>query len=213
MTSRQTDLVVLVADVQQEKTLETLLTHRQESLGIRQITFEIYRHPRKDAGVYHEADDFLAPYISSHDFALVVLDSAWDGVPVGGTDHLQFELLQRMAIKGWAEDRCQIIVIVPELEAWVWAISDMVPKVLRTTWEDIRTLANQMHCWDESHLKPDRPKELLESLLRQQKRPRSSALFQELAQKVSLNRCEDPAFVLLRETLQRWFGDPPSWSR
>jgi hypothetical protein len=40
------DLVALVADVQQEKTLETLLRERSQALGIRPINFDIYRHPR-----------------------------------------------------------------------------------------------------------------------------------------------------------------------
>ena len=75
---RQKDLVVLVADVQQEKTLETLLTHRRSALGIRNLTFDIFRHPRHDPGVFNEASDFLVSYISSHTRALVLLDATWD---------------------------------------------------------------------------------------------------------------------------------------
>lgn len=45
------DLVVLVADVQQEKTLETFLRERHRSLRMREVAFDIYRHPRHDAGV------------------------------------------------------------------------------------------------------------------------------------------------------------------
>jgi hypothetical protein len=47
---------------------------------------------------------------------------------------------------------------------------------------------------------------LLEAVLRQQGRPRSAAVFQELADRVGLAGCQDPAFVLLRETLVGWFG-------
>ncbi len=207
----QADLVVLVADVQQEKTIEALLTARQQSLGIRDVIVDIYRHPLKDPGVYHQAADFLAPFLSSHTCALVVIDLAWDGAPAGGAEQLRADLLQQMAVKGWDEGRCQIIVIDPELEAWVWADSDVVPQVLRSTWEEIHDLANELACWAVGDPKPTQPKELLEALLRQQRRPRSSALFQELAQRVSLTRCQDPAFTLLRETLSRWFGKAPPW--
>lgn len=205
-TQWRKDLVVLVADVQQEKTLETLLRKRQPSLGIRTIVFDIFRHPRQDPGVFHEAAEFLGPYTSSHDHALVLLDAAWEGAP-GGAGHLCSELVRRLGAKGWGPERCQVIVIRPELEAWVWADSAMVPAVLRTTWDDIHALARRQGYWDEGRPKPDEPKALLEALLRQQRRPRSSALFQELARRVGLARCQDPAFVLLRETLVSWFGE------
>jgi hypothetical protein len=127
-TQRRKDLVVLVADVQQEKTLETLLQERQPSLGIRTIAFDIFRHPRQDPGVFHEAADFLGPYASSHGHALVLLDAAWEGAP-GGGEHLRSELVRRLGGKGWGPERCQVIVIRPELEAWVWADSAVVAEV------------------------------------------------------------------------------------
>lgn len=212
-TSRQKDLVVLVADVQQEKTLKTLLQERQHSLGIRTITFDIHVHPLRDPAVFKEGDSFLVPFAASYDYALVVLDAAWDGAPAGGPSHLQTDLRRRMAARGWDENRCQVIVIEPELEAWVWTQSSVVPTVLRTTWPDIRALAAQLRCWDQDNPKPNRPKELLEVLLRQQRRARSSALFIELARQVTLDGCQDTAFVLLRKTLREWFGTAPLWMK
>jgi hypothetical protein len=49
------DLIVLVADIQPEKTLETLLHKRYKSLQMRPITFDIFRLPGKDPSVYKEA--------------------------------------------------------------------------------------------------------------------------------------------------------------
>ena len=200
------ELVVLVADIQQEKTLDTLLRERYHSFGIRPVSaYDIFRHPRKDPGVFHEAADFLAPYVTSHRHALVMLDAAWDGAP-GDAVHLRAQLMNGMQAKGWRRNTYQVIVIDPELEIWVWADSTEVPGVLRTSWDDIYALARKAGYWDEDQLKPGHPKELLEALLRQQRRPRSSALFQEIARRVGLSRCQDPAFVMLRETLQAWFG-------
>jgi hypothetical protein len=34
---------------------------------------------------------------------------------------------------------------------------------------------------------------------------RSSAIFFELAQRVSVNRCIDPAFLKFKNTLRQWF--------
>lgn len=203
------DLVALVADVQQEKTLDTLLSKRHHSLGIRTITYDIFRHPRKDPGVYHEAADFLSPYTSSYRYALILLDTAWDSVP-GDAAFLHAQIMSRMQSKGWSEERCQVIPIVPELEIWVWGSSPVVNEVLRMSQQDIRSLADRCGGWDEGRSKPNEPKQLLETVLRQQRRPRSSALFQELAARVSLRRCQDPAFTALRSTLQRWFSPPCS---
>ena len=201
------DLVVLVADAQQEATLRTLLTQRTPSLRIRPVTFDVYRHPRQDPGVYHQAADFLATYVPpAYAHALVLLDAAWEGAP-GDADMLRTDLLRRLHLKGWSADRCQVVVISPELEAWAWADSPAVPEVLRTSWTDIRALADRHGGWPEGHAKPNDPKALLEAVLRQQGRPRSAAIFQELAGRVGLAACTDPAFVLLHETLVGWFGD------
>lgn len=53
--------------------------------------------------------------------------------------------------------------------------------------------------------KPENPKSAVEEIIRLKKIPRSSALFQRLAERVSLSRCTDRSFARLRETLKRWF--------
>ena len=199
------DLIVLTADVQQEKTLETLLRERYGSLGIRQVSFNIFRHPRKDAGVCREAHSFLRPYQGSYAYALVLLDSEWSGSPGGGAI-LREQISGRLAQSGWPPERCAVIVTEPELEAWVWADSPVVAEELRLEWPAIRSLADELAVWPADRAKPARPKELLETILQHQRRPRSAALFQAIARRVSLARCVDPAFVLLRETLIQWFG-------
>jgi hypothetical protein len=65
-------------------------------------------------------------------------------------------------------------------------------------------LRGQGYVFDD-HQKPERPKEALEAALRELRRPRSSALYEEFAGKLSLRRCIDPAFAKLRATLQQWF--------
>ena len=198
---------MLAADVQQEKTLATLLENRRDALKIRPLRFDIFRHPRKDSGVYHEADDFLAPYLPpQYARALVVLDHDWEGAP-GSAEDLRNNLRERLARRGWPEEACEVIVIEPELEVWVWAGTPVVAEVLRTDWSRIHDLARQRGYWTEGRIKPEQPKLLLEAVLRQQRRPRSSAVFQAIAERISLTRCTDPSFALLRETLARWFPE------
>jgi hypothetical protein len=52
-----------------------------------------------------------------------------------------------------------------------------------------------------------RPKEALEKALYAARKPRSSAIYQSLAEMVSLARCSDRAFIKLKETLRKWFQD------
>lgn len=85
-----------------------------------------------------------------------------------------------------------------------------VAEELRLDWPTIRSLADELNIWPAGTAKPARPKELLETILQRQRRPRSAALFQAIAGRVSLARCVDPAFALLRETLGRWFGSMQS---
>jgi hypothetical protein len=200
------DLVVLVADAQQETTIRALLDHRQASLSIKAITYDIFRHPGKDSGVFHQPHNILnACRPPRYQYVLALLDCAWGGSP-GGAAPVRRDLLTRLTNLGWQAGTCEVIAIEPELEIWVWSRSPHVPQILRTSWDDIHALAQQRGFWVAGTLKPHQPKALLEALLQQQRRPRSSAIFQELARQVRLQGCHDAAFVLLRDTLRRWFG-------
>jgi len=61
--------------------------------------------------------------------------------------------------------------------------------------------------WKQNEPKPSRPKEAVEWVLRQSRKGRSSAIYQQLAMRVSSRGCSDAAFHSLRDSLLRWF--PP----
>ncbi|AGY59500.1 methylation-associated defense system protein MAD4 [Gloeobacter kilaueensis] len=200
------DLIVLVADGQQEITLKTLLTERRQSMGIQNITFDVFRHPRRDPGVFHEADKFLDLFMPpAYAHAIVLLDREWEGSP-GDAQHQRQLIVQRMQLSGWPEDTFEVIVIDPELEAWIWSTSEEVATVLRLSWQEIKEIAHSKGYWPAGWAKPTRPKELFTEILRQQRRSSSDAIFQALARKVGLTRCQDPAFLLLCNRLRDWFS-------
>ena len=72
-------------------------------------------------------------------------------------------------------------------------------------WQRIKNLGHQTGYWQEDETKPSRPKELLLEVLRRTGKRRSARLYQQLAQKVGLNRCQDDSFRRFREILQWWF--------
>ena len=201
------DLVVLVADSQQEQTVATLLTERHPSLGIRQmpvdIHSDIYRHHNQDPGVFREAGHFLATFAQQYKHALVLIDAEWEGSPAS-TEEIEAKIQDDLNRNGWA-GRSAVIVIDPELEIWVWSQSSHVPRLFGTNWEMIKDLGHQTGYWQEGETKPSRPKDLLDKVLHRTRKPRSSALYQQLACKVSLRTCQDGSFSRFREILQEWF--------
>jgi hypothetical protein len=64
-----------------------------------------------------------------------------------------------------------------------------------------------MGYWQKDETKPSRPKELLEVVLHRTRKPRSSALYRQLAGTVGLRGCQDSSFLRFREILQEWFPD------
>ena len=135
---------------------------------------------------------------------MVVLDSAWDGSP--GAVHIAAHIHDNLHRNGWARERCAVVVIEPELEAWLWQDNPHVAEVLRYRSEPgLRALLTQQGFWETTMPKPARPKEAVEYVLRRTRRPRSSALYAEIASKVSVAGCVDVAFQHLAETLRLWF--------
>ena len=67
------DLFVLAADLDMSSALEGLLS-RSGDLGIRDVTFDICRHPDRDSGCRTGSVEFLRPHLERYDRALIVFD-------------------------------------------------------------------------------------------------------------------------------------------
>lgn len=189
-------LVVLVADHNMEHAVLGLL-QRPGDLGISEIQFDIWVHPQRDPGVYRRAHEFLRPFLRQYRYALVLLDKEGCGAENRETEQVRSEIQGRLEQNGW-KGRCQVVVIDPELDIWVWSKDPHVARVLNISSHELEELLQ--------HGKPSSPKETLESILEAKRIPRSSALYRELASKVTFARCTDQAFRSFWETLQRWFG-------
>ena len=199
------DLILLVADRNMKAALSGVL-NRPEALGIRQVVFEVLVHPQKDPGVLHDAHNVLRAVAGKFAHALAVFDREGCGREAEGRKTLEASVEQRLATNGWA-DRAKAVVIDPELESWVWSDSPEVDNALG--WAGhvpaLRPWLTEKGLLQQSEAKPGRPKEAMEAALRLVRRPRSSAIYRELAERVSLRRCTDSAFRKLITTLQTWF--------
>ena len=197
------DLIVLVADKDMEYALRGVLG-RPASLAIRPIKFDFLSHANHDPGVRKTGAQSLALRRQTSTHALMVLDFEGSGSDLSAA-HLRRELDAKLE-STWGAD-ARTVVIEPELEAWVWGAENAVKEVFE--WGEpigIRDWLRGRGFTFNEQGKPQRPKNALEELTYSLRRPRSSALFKELAEQLSLKRCEDAAFRHLCNVLTTWFG-------
>ena len=200
------DLVVLVADKNMEAVMVGLLG-RPQSLSIRAISFDVFVHPRRDPGCLTGADDFLRPFSSAYHHALVLFDHEGCGRELISPEALAVEVKARLEGVGWA-DRAEAVVLAPELEIWAWTESPHVPRCLG--WADrvppLRQWLAEAGYWQTDETKPRQPKAAFEAALREVRKPRSSAIYGDLARSVSLKGHTEAAFLRLTRTLHEWFS-------
>jgi len=201
----QKDLIVLASDQDISSSLMGLFS-RIQAFGIRQLENDIFVHPEHDPGCLLRGHDFLRPFVTRYKHALVIFDR--EGC---GQDHLSREILEnqlegRLSGSGWGQ-RAASIVIDPELEIWVWSSSPHVDSVLgwKNVQPNLRTWLLENGFLNKDEVKPKKPKKAMRGALRVVSKSVSSARFSELAQKVSIANCNDPAFVKLKVTLKQWF--------
>ncbi len=198
------DLLVLVADHQMKSAFEGLVS-RPEALGIRRLSYDIFVHPERDPGCRDGGPEFLSPFRFQYHHALLMFDreGCGDDRP---REQIENDLEEQLRKSDWS-GRVAVVVIDPELEAWVWSDSPQLDQAVG--WSEqkrpLRQWLQDRGFFMEGQSKPSRPKEALEAVLYHCRRPRSSAIYRDLAERVSFRRCEDKAFNKLRGVLQSWF--------
>ncbi len=198
------DLIFLIADNGMKHVVKGFLGREpQQRLGCGTFNIdpelEIRVEPTKDPGVYGKAHELLQPYEHSHQRAVVIVDADWDGSP--GAVAIREHISQRLA-RGWKE--FAVIVIEPELEAWLMNDSPHLAKIFRCP-ENYREILARAGHWPIGTAKPPRPKEALEYLRQRHKARATNAEFGKLAAAMSVRHCQDPAFCQLRDQFCAWF--------
>lgn len=196
------DLIVLAADKNMHFALRGALA-RADAMNIRTIATDYIVHPNRDGGVRKTGPELLSLKRRSASHALLLVDHEGSGSPLAPLA-LEAELDAKLRpIWGAA---AKALVIDPELDVWLWGSDNVLQAILE--WphhERIRAWLSRNGFAFNQHNKPVRPKEALEAIMRELKQPRSSALYEEIAGRISLQRCTDPCFARLREQLCTWF--------
>ena len=207
----QKDLVIIVADKNISSAVSGILD-RPESLGIRQVDYEIHVHPERDPGCRARSVELLNLYLNSCKHALVIFDRVGCGQDQATREQLEADVTKELQKNGWIADRADVIVIDPELENWVWSDSPHVASELGWTNQPmpLREWLQRGGFLADEQTKPARPKEAMEAVLKKVRKPRSSAIYYALAKAVSFGRCQDPSFLKLKVALKSWFAPIPS---
>ena len=204
------ELFVVVADLDAENVIRTLLKDRQEALDI-ELDFaagtDLLRYTGRDCGCRTDAVKILRRVQETHDRALIIFDHHGSGSEDTAAPDLEGQIEKGLARSGWLPQRVAAIVIDPELEAWVWSGSPQVSKVLG--WKQghpaLRGFLAAGGHWPAALSKPPDPKKALEEATRRTRTPRVSSLFSDLAATVSVKGCSDRAFLKLTDALRKWF--------
>jgi phenylpyruvate tautomerase PptA (4-oxalocrotonate tautomerase family) len=214
MNGTKRSCVILVPDGNMAAAFRGYLTRKNWNLSIGCAMFEfnpdlggdLLVDGARDPGIYTRAHGLLRPYLRTHERALIAIDCEWGGSP--GKDAIIQHITANLVTNGWSEESVKVIAIEPELDNWLWQDNPHVAKALgyRGTLP-LRQLLEQEGLWLAGQGKPSRPKETADWVLRMARRPRSSAIYEELAGCISIRGCTDIAFHELRETLRTWF--PP----
>ena len=198
------DLVVVVPDSNTEQTLYGLL-ERHKALQIRRIEYKVLVHTGRDPGVLQRGVALLNGInaLQEYHYALLLFDREGCGKETLTPSELEQQVQQQLDASRW-QGRSAVVVIDPELESWVFSTSPHVVDVFAEG--DAEAFKRVVESFPKTPLgKPQKPKEAVEKLLRQKAIVRSSALYKELASRVSLKGCVDPAFQRLCAILRSWF--------
>lgn len=196
------DLLLVVADKNMQFALRGGL-NRPEALGLRRISTEFIIHPNRDGGVRKDGPELAALKRKTASRAALLLD--YEGCGERGPALGLEQALDDRLSPTWG-DSAKSFVIEPEVDIWMWGSDNALQTVLGWTdrpmirdWLLIRGFQFNVNG------KPHRPKEALEALLKELRKPRSSSYYQDITSRISLQNCQDAAFQRLRERLQLWF--------
>jgi len=205
------DVIFLIADLECEATLRGFFSRDQfhRSLSCGRFSFDLKEDllrdtVGKDPGVWKNAHQLLRTKRLTHERAMIILDNAWDGSP--DVEAIERDISNNMIASGWPRDRFEVVVIDPELECWIWQDNSHVDEAFgHERPPSLRVRLREASLWPEDQSKPPDPKRAVEMTNSWYRFGAPSAVFNEIASRVSIRGCTDPAFLKMRGALQRWF--------
>lgn len=203
------DLLVYVADADALAFMRSMLS-RHQALGIRAISFDIERHPQRDAGMVQSGAELAR--MRKKDYGKAQL--MWDHHG-SVRDHKQEppqvarDIQDKLDTYTWSGNSA-VVVLVPELEQWLWHCENAVATHCGVTTVQLgQWIAERAQKLNSSAdaLKQKQPKELFEYVMREKlKRTISPRDFEEIGKRAGiagLLACD--SFRSIVDAFRLWF--------
>lgn len=203
------DLYVLTADIDAFVVMETIL-ERYQSLGIRPITFDVDRYYTHDSGMVQTGPEYARTKKGKYKKALLMWDFHGSGKELRETPEVMVKKIQaRLDMVSW-KDNSGAVVLVPELEEWLWHNEASMCAHLGISNGNLDLWIKEFaikHDIPIHSARYDKPKELLEYICHSKiKKTFVSNDFNKIAKIASLKAWRDSqSFREVVNILQTWF--------
>jgi len=162
-----------------------------------------------DGGLLKYAHQNLATYLHSHERAVIILDEDFDPYP--GAEEICEDITKNMLGAGWSQERFEVVVIEPMLEAWLWADNLNVAHAFGyESFEQLQAPLIAKGLWDAGEAKPkrERLKDAKKAAMKFGNKKLNGSPFPGLFKILSsraFDACQEPSFGRMRQRLQEWF--------
>ena len=204
------DLFVFTADTDALAVVRTVLG-RPEALRIRPITFDVDRHTGRDPGMVKDGPELVRMSVQKTAFQKVILiwDHQGSGWEAQSPEEARVKIQLRLDGVTW-KHRSEAVVVMPELEEWVWHHPASIAQHLGMDLPSLELCVGsyaQARNTESATCKNFYPKELFEYALHKKYRrkplPQDFKSISALASLVDWQRSD--SFRLLVKVLRAWF--------
>ncbi len=203
------DLFVLTADAEAQAVMNSVLS-RYQSLNIQEIAYDVDRNPMRDSGMVINGPEFVRLKKGAYQKVLLIWDYHGSGWEIKHSPEICQSMIQDRLAKITWKDHSGAVVLVPELEEWLWHNPASLCGYYGIT-------AQRLTYWIDEYaakrlktiqdIKATEPKELFEYIcLEKLRRTISPRDFKKIASIASLRQWEKSAsFRQIVELVRKWF--------
>jgi len=157
------DLLLYVADADAQAFMDSLL-NKPLALSIRQITFDIERHPQRDSGMVQSGAELARMKKSQYQKVLLTWDHHGSGCDYKQSPEQVQEKIQNKLDSYTFRGNSSVTIFMPELEQWLWYSENALISYCNITIDQLRKWlderSNKLGKTVDA-LKTEQPKELL----------------------------------------------------
>ncbi|MEO5335011.1 MAG: hypothetical protein H7839_23605 [Magnetococcus sp. YQC-5] len=203
------DLLVLTADADAEAIMNAIMP-RYQSIGMREICFDVKRHPMHDSGLFKDGPELTRLFKNQYEYLIIILDYHGSGCN-SDVQKCSQNLQARLDDVTWSSHSFSSI-IVPEIEEWLWHNIESICNFFHIDGSELQKIiqvyCNQKKLGDFSLARTNHPKEFIDylSYVKLRKNHLLPREYRMIAERASLADWQNSSsFNHLVSQLRAWF--------